>query len=293
VPPARSSRQLARSAARSSLRSVRDRLRRGAARSRVAARHRRARRAGRRGGRPPHAQRFNMREEVAFRTLYQEGGTRQHKDTGISILQGRTVGGTTVVNWTPASAPPTGARFLEEPLRVAGFASGDLAPALRRREERLSIAEIPLDLSNRNNRLLYDGCRRSASTPRPTRRNVKSCDALRLLRMGCPVDAKQSHAAHLPARRRAHGATVLTAAASIAWSWRPAAWSRARRRARDDGTHRRGPEVVIEARRLHPLAGGSTRGDPDALRPGRRRIAARPPHLPPPKVASRQPQRFR
>jgi len=58
----------------------------------------------------------------------------------------------------------------------------------------------------------------------------------------------------------AHGAhRPSTAAASIAWSWRPAACARARRRARDDGHTPTGAEVVIEARRFILRRARSTR----------------------------------
>ena len=43
---------------------------------------------------------FNMDEGEAYRDLYQEGAMRATKDAGMTILQGRAVGGTTVVNWT-------------------------------------------------------------------------------------------------------------------------------------------------------------------------------------------------
>ena len=49
---------------------------------------------------------FNMDELEALPNLYQEGGTRSTKDGAINILQGRAVGGTTVVNWTSSFRTP-------------------------------------------------------------------------------------------------------------------------------------------------------------------------------------------
>ena len=51
---------------------------------------------------------FKQREPEAYASLYQESAGRKTKDKGITILQGRTVGGGTTVNWcssfrTPAS----------------------------------------------------------------------------------------------------------------------------------------------------------------------------------------------
>src|SRR5699024_8034478 len=49
---------------------------------------------------------FNLNEGDAYRNLYQEGALRATKDGAITILQGRTVGGTTVVNWTSSFRTP-------------------------------------------------------------------------------------------------------------------------------------------------------------------------------------------
>src|SRR5690606_10305956 len=43
---------------------------------------------------------FNQKESEAYRTLYQESAARRSMDGAISIMQGRCVGGTTVINWT-------------------------------------------------------------------------------------------------------------------------------------------------------------------------------------------------
>ena len=49
---------------------------------------------------------FTLNEGDAYRQLYQEGTLRATKDGAITILQGRTVGGTTVVNWTSSFRTP-------------------------------------------------------------------------------------------------------------------------------------------------------------------------------------------
>src|SRR5260370_4122880 len=49
---------------------------------------------------------FHMREDEAFPMLYQDGGGRTTRDLGIAILQGRAVGGGTVVNWTTCFRTP-------------------------------------------------------------------------------------------------------------------------------------------------------------------------------------------
>ena len=49
---------------------------------------------------------FKMREDINYPMLYQESGARATKDLGVTILQGRAVGGTTVVNWTTSFRTP-------------------------------------------------------------------------------------------------------------------------------------------------------------------------------------------
>src|SRR5207249_1445162 len=49
---------------------------------------------------------FNMQEAWAYPALYQEHGNRTTDDLAIMILQGRTVGGGTTVNWTSSFRTP-------------------------------------------------------------------------------------------------------------------------------------------------------------------------------------------
>ena len=49
---------------------------------------------------------FRMLEAEAYPTLYQESASRKTADKAINILQGRCVGGTTVVNWTSSFRTP-------------------------------------------------------------------------------------------------------------------------------------------------------------------------------------------
>jgi choline dehydrogenase-like flavoprotein len=58
---------------------------------------------------------FKMREADAYPALYQESAARKTKDKGVNILQGRTVGGSTTVNWTSSfRTPPDTLRFWQQ-----------------------------------------------------------------------------------------------------------------------------------------------------------------------------------
>ena len=53
---------------------------------------------------------FHMLERESYPNLYQESAGRKTKDKGINILQGRSVGGSTTVNWTTSLRTPSETR---------------------------------------------------------------------------------------------------------------------------------------------------------------------------------------
>jgi choline dehydrogenase-like flavoprotein len=136
---------------------------------------------------------FKMREDQAFPQLYQESGSRATKDVGIAILQGRAVGGSTVVNWTTSFRTPEKViAHWKEKHDVGGFTFAELGPHWDAVEERLGIAQIAYEETNPNNRTLYDGFKALGLQVDTTRRNVRNCLKSGYCGMGCPVDAKQS-----------------------------------------------------------------------------------------------------
>jgi choline dehydrogenase-like flavoprotein len=154
---------------------------------------------------------FKMREDLAFPMLYQEAGTRATKDLGVAILQGRAVGGTTVVNWTTSFRTPEPVlEHWKKVHGVAGFAKKDLDPHWDAIEERLNIKQISLEETNRNNRTLYDGCKALGMQVDTTFRNTRNCFKSGYCGMGCPVDAKQSMLVTYLPDAVAKGATVVS-----------------------------------------------------------------------------------
>ncbi|MFK7927752.1 MAG: GMC family oxidoreductase N-terminal domain-containing protein [Myxococcota bacterium] len=143
----------------------------------------------------PHRSRadFKMREATAMMDLYQEAGTRSTEDLAITILQGRSVGGGTTVNWTSCFRTPD--RILQHWREVHGLSEltpDALRPHFEAVESRLNIREWPKELANANNRVLLDGCAKLGWDSGPMRRNVKGCANSGYCGMGCPVDAKQA-----------------------------------------------------------------------------------------------------
>ncbi|OZY38448.1 GMC family oxidoreductase [Pseudomonas lundensis] len=135
---------------------------------------------------------FKMLEDEAYASLYQEGIGRMSKDGAVSILQGRAVGGTTLVNWTSSFRTP--APTLEQWARehaVVGHGSEQMAPWFERMEQRLGVApwRVP---PNANNQVLQTGCEQLGYSWHVIPRNVRGCWNLGYCGMGCPTNAKQS-----------------------------------------------------------------------------------------------------
>jgi choline dehydrogenase-like flavoprotein len=136
---------------------------------------------------------FDLTEATAYPNLYQELGNRTTDDLSITILQGRSVGGGTTVNWCSSFRTPK--RILDhwrDVHGVEGLSEEALSPHWDWIEKRLHIAEWPEERINRNNRVLWDGCGKLGYGRGLIRRNVHNCANLGYCGMGCPVDAKQS-----------------------------------------------------------------------------------------------------
>ncbi len=135
---------------------------------------------------------FKMRERDAYPTLYQESAARKTLDKGINILQGRSVGGSTTVNWTSSfRTPPDTLQFWQDKFALKELSVQAMAPWFESAERRLNVA--PWDQApNENNDLLRRGCDKLGIHSAVIPRNVKGCWNLGYCGMGCPTNAKQS-----------------------------------------------------------------------------------------------------
>ena len=135
---------------------------------------------------------FRMRERDAYLQLYQESAGRQTKDKGITILQGRAVGGSTTVNWTSSfRTPPTTLKHWQKVWGLDDYTEAKMAPWFEKMEARLSIAPWGIP-PNENNDILRRGCDALRFPSAAIRRNVSGCWNLGYCGMGCPTNAKQS-----------------------------------------------------------------------------------------------------
>lgn len=135
---------------------------------------------------------FNQKESEAYPSLYHESAGRKTEDKAINILQGRTVGGSTTVNWTSSFRTPDDTlKFWQERFGLADYSTEALAPYFQQAETRLNIGPW-LTPPNENNDLLRRGADKLGIPTASIKRNVKGCWNLGSCGMGCPTNAKQS-----------------------------------------------------------------------------------------------------
>jgi len=153
---------------------------------------------------------FKMREAEAYPALYQESAARKTKDKGINILQGRTVGGTTTVNWTSSfRTPDITLRYWNKQFGLKDYTPEALAPWFGMMEQRLNIVDWQAP-PNENNDLLRRGASQLNIPTGLIRRNVNGCWNLGYCGMGCPTNAKQSMLVTTIPSALQHGASLLT-----------------------------------------------------------------------------------
>ncbi len=135
---------------------------------------------------------FNQKEAEAYPALYQESAGRKTADKGVTILQGRCVGGSTTVNWTSSFRTPMDTlSYWQQNFALSDYTNDALAPYFQQAETRLSMGPW-LVAPNENNDLLRRGAARLGIPAAAIARNVKGCWNLGSCGMGCPTNAKQS-----------------------------------------------------------------------------------------------------
>lgn len=153
---------------------------------------------------------FKMREADAYPALYQESAARKTKDKSINILQGRTVGGSTTVNWTSSFRTPTSTfEHWEKYFGLKEYSREAMAPWFAMMEQRLNVS-VWTAPPNENNDLLKRGAAKLGIPAAAILRNVKGCWNLGYCGMGCPTNAKQSMLVTTIPSALSNGATLLT-----------------------------------------------------------------------------------
>ncbi|KAB2933358.1 MAG: GMC family oxidoreductase [Leptonema illini] len=162
---------------------------------------------------------FKLKEMETFQKLYYDGGNRSTKGHEFSVAQGRTVGGSTVVNWTTClRTPPQTFDYWKSQLKIEGYSSDEMAPFYDWAEKRLHVSDWTAH--NVNNSLLARGAEKLGWSYRNIPRNVKSCYALGFCGLGCPTDAKQSMLITTIPEALKRNATLLYRSRAVRFEWK-------------------------------------------------------------------------
>lgn len=163
---------------------------------------------------------FVMEERWAYPQLYQEGAARKTRDQAISILQGRTVGGSTTVNWTTSiRTPEPTLAYWQSEFGLNFSAEQSLTPYFELAEQRLNIHAWPVP-PNANNAKLQQGCEALGWEYTVINRNVNGCANLGYCGMGCPINAKQSMLVSTIPEAMRLGATLISRVSVRRILWR-------------------------------------------------------------------------
>ena len=136
---------------------------------------------------------FTQREDEMLPRLFEEAGMRQTVDGNITILQGRSVGGSTVHNLCYAfRTPPAILRMWREEHALPELTDTSLLASFERVETNLRVKPIREDEVNSLNRLLRSGAQKLGYSGFVTQHNREGCVKSGYCLLGCSYDAKQS-----------------------------------------------------------------------------------------------------
>lgn len=155
------------------------------------------------------AAQFTAQEAELTEALYADGALRTTDDLSVAMLQGRTVGGSTTVNWMIMLRTPD--HVLEEWARehgVEGMRPQEMAPVFSRIESTLHSRTVPDDAHSPNNRIILDGARALGWRAASAAINARGCLRCGFCGVGCRHDAKQSMLVTYVPRALDHGATL-------------------------------------------------------------------------------------
>lgn len=154
---------------------------------------------------------FDESEASMVPKLYAEAGMRATVDRGVSILQGRCVGGGTTVNWMITLRTPD--CVLDEwadEHRTEGMRPADMAPIFTRLEDEIHARVVPDDAHAPANRIILDGAAALGWRAQAAAINARDCVRAGTCGLGCRYGAKQSALVTFIPRALAAGARLVS-----------------------------------------------------------------------------------
>jgi len=143
----------------------------------------------------PYVPSANFTEDFAdaMDTLYAERGTQANVDGDLLVLQGRCVGGSTVVNGCVAFRTPNHVlKRWQNEFGLSGLTMEALTPHFEKVEKHLHIQRNGAHEINANAHAIMRGCEALGVSWQPFERNVKACALTGHCLSGCASDRKQS-----------------------------------------------------------------------------------------------------
>jgi choline dehydrogenase-like flavoprotein len=145
----------------------------------------------------------------AMTQLYQDKGTQTNASGDMLVLQGRCVGGSTVVNACAAfRTPPYILEDWQKGHGLKNLTPETLEPYFRKVEEHLGIHVNAEHELNRNSNVLREGCKKLGISWKPIPRNIRGCAMTGHCLSGCASDRKQSMLVTYLPWAVAHGAKI-------------------------------------------------------------------------------------
>lgn len=136
---------------------------------------------------------FTGDEFVSQVRMYRDAGFIVSEDQTISIVQGRTLGGSTTVNWQTSLYPPEYVtQEWDKRFGWKGYDYKDMEPYITEVHNRLGVHTVPNSLINANNNVLLVGGKKLGLNPEVLKNNNRGCIGLGRCGLGCPINAKQS-----------------------------------------------------------------------------------------------------
>ncbi len=135
---------------------------------------------------------FTELEAPLAEQLYADGALRATDDLAVQLLQGRSVGGSTTINWMIMLRTPE--FVLDEWQRRFGlhdYSSAAMASVFERVERDVHAQPVPDDAHSPNNRVILDGARQLGWRASTAIINAKGCVRSGFCGIGCRYDAKQ------------------------------------------------------------------------------------------------------
>ncbi len=159
------------------------------------------------------ARNFTQREDEMYPLLYRDSGSQLTEDGRISVLQGRCVGGSTVVNMADVERiPPEIFTYWRTLTGIAEFEEKTFVPFFERNEAAIGANTIDAATLNRNNDLLRRGTEKLGHRGGPMRHNRVNCTGSGYCLIGCAYDAKRSTLVTLIPQAEANGARIASGA---------------------------------------------------------------------------------